>query len=96
MSANPREGEDEDTVDQSAAMLTVREAAVLLRVSKASIYSMIHSGTLKAGRVGGRRGAIRIRSQDLMNCVVWMENSVHEEPPPVVRRPTLKHIRLSR
>jgi excisionase family DNA binding protein len=43
----------------SDAALTVAEAAVLARVSRQHLYSLIRSGELKAQRVG-RDGPLRI------------------------------------
>lgn len=50
-------------------LLTVKEAAELLRVNKYSIYRWIEAGSLPARRLGhGRtRAAIRIKQVDLEN-----------------------------
>ena len=43
-------------------MLTVREVAVRLNVSRAAIYSLVKSGKLRAVRVSN---AIRVRREDM-------------------------------
>ena len=45
--------------------LTVREAAQLLNVSAATVYSLCESGDLRHRRIGQGRGTIRIPREDL-------------------------------
>ncbi len=50
------EGED------SAPLVTIREAANMMRVSKMTVYRLVHAGTLPAVRI---RRSYRIRRHDL-------------------------------
>ena len=50
---------------QCCGLLTIREAAALLRVSESTIRNAIHNGQLKAFRFGARGGSIRIAPADL-------------------------------
>ena len=52
--------------DGSPDVLTVKQAAELLSVSKATIYGLIDSGELKSRHVGR---LIRIRKTDLIEFV---------------------------
>ena len=47
-------------------LLTVREAADLLRLSAGAVYALCKSGALPHHRLGRGRGAIRIDRQDLL------------------------------
>jgi len=49
----------------SVDLLTIREAAALLRISQSTIRNAVHSGQLRAFRFGTRRGTIRIAASDL-------------------------------
>lgn len=49
------------------AVLTVTEAASMLRVAEATIYDMCNSGRLAHTRYGAGRGTIRIKRADLEN-----------------------------
>ncbi|MCG9969876.1 helix-turn-helix domain-containing protein [Pelotomaculum terephthalicicum JT] len=50
------------SVSNDNALLTVLEVAIILRVSKATVYRMIQRGQLKAHRIGG---SIRIKQVDI-------------------------------
>lgn len=78
-----------------AALLTVSEVAEYLKLSNASVYTMIGQGTLRAHRLGGRKGAIRIRPEDVNVCLESAEQSlVARKAKPKAPRVKLKHIRL--
>ncbi len=46
-------------------MLTVKQVAARLQISLSSVYELIARGQLPAFRLGPRRGAIRVRPEDL-------------------------------
>ena len=48
MAAEPNSGPDLDQVD----LLTVAEVAILMRVSRMTVYRLVNSGDLAAARVG--------------------------------------------
>jgi len=54
--------------------LTTTEAAELLGVSRASVYRMIHNGTLPVVRLGGPRST-RIVTAELLRSVMALEPS---------------------
>ena len=61
-------------------MLTVKEAAAVVRLTQWAIYRAIQRGELTAYKPGGR---LRIREADLD---AWLESTrVHMETPPAVR-----------
>lgn len=47
------------------ALLTIAEAALLLRIGQSTIRNAIRAGQLRAFRFGTRRGTIRISADDL-------------------------------
>lgn len=81
-------------------LLTVGEVAERLRVSLATVYQLIATNKIAHLRIGVRRGAIRVRLNDLEIYIASMlnvieppkevENVSHEIIPPV----TFKHLRL--
>jgi excisionase family DNA binding protein len=74
-------------------LLTVRDTAVILRVSESLVYSLIARGKIACHRIGNGRGAIRLRRDDLERFI----NECRVEPdvaPARVPRPKLKHLRL--
>ena len=85
----------ERLTSETAPLLTVREVAARLRLSIASVYVMIRQGTLIAHRLGGRKGAIRIRPEDVDSCLDSAEQ-VHAPSKSARSSPRvkLKHIRL--
>lgn len=72
-------------------MLTVKQAADFLGLSRSSVYELISRQKLPAFRVGPRRGAIRIREEDLKayltNCQEKLVDGRIRE-----RRVRLRHI----
>ena len=46
---------------------TVDEIAAILRMSRMSVYRLIHTGKLEGNRFGTRRGLIRVRGSALDN-----------------------------
>lgn len=72
--------------------MTVKEAAVRLEVSSATIYAMIGSGKLRCYRIGNGRGVIRIGDEHLAEFLKAAEPAPAPPPAPRVR---LKHLRLS-
>ena len=74
-------------------MLTVRQVADRLNLSKQCVYALIDSGRLPAHRFGVGRGTIRICSNDLRQYITESRYSGAEEPRKAPR-PRLKHISL--
>lgn len=74
-------------------MLTVRDVATRLNLSRQCVYSLIRGGKLKAYRIGTGRGAIRVSEEDLSRFLAACRESTTAEPKRV-RRPSLKHINL--
>jgi excisionase family DNA binding protein len=72
--------------------MTVKEAAIRLEVSPATVYAMVASGRLRCYRVGNGRGAIRINEEQLAEYLRAAEPVPAQAPAPRVR---LKHLRLS-
>lgn len=73
-------------------MLTVRDVARKLNLSRSSIYELINRGRLTCHRVGCGRGVIRISEDDLQTYLT----SCRSEPvakPSVASRVKLKHLR---
>jgi excisionase family DNA binding protein len=58
----------------------VKEAAVRLDVSSATIYGLLAAGKLRCHRVGLGRGAIRISEEHLLEFLVRAEPAA----PPVI------------
>jgi excisionase family DNA binding protein len=50
-------------------LLTVKEAAEMLRLSSAAVYALCKAGTLAHHRLGRGRGAVRIDQKDLFAYV---------------------------
>lgn len=76
-------------------LLTVKEAAVLLRISPSLVYGLVDSGKLPASRLGKGRGAIRIKKSDLLTYIE--ECRIPKSEARIVRprrREQLKHIKL--
>lgn len=70
--------------DVSMSLLTVKQVAVRLGVAPATVYSLCSSKQLAHQRIGVRRGAIRVREEDLQ---MYMQQvtvpGVPAEPSPV-------------
>lgn len=46
-------------------MLDIEEVAERLKVSESTIRSLVRSGKLRAYRIGGKRGRLRFKEEDL-------------------------------
>lgn len=87
---------NEDDDFESLSLLTVKEAATLLRISSSLVYGLIESGRLPASRLGKGRGAIRIKKSDV---AAYVEENRIQKPSEAAsvrprRREKLKHIKL--
>ena len=71
--------------------MKVKQAAIRLEGSTATIYALVAAGKLRCHRVGLGRGCIRIAEEHLAE---FLEGS---EPPPAAgeaaRMPGLRHLR---
>jgi excisionase family DNA binding protein len=65
-------------------LLTVAEIAAAARVSKMTIYRLIRSGELPAGRIGQ---SLRVRLSDFQASFPWLAAGIQDTPPQ--RRPAL-------
>ena len=74
-------------------LLTVREVAGVLKVSRSLVYLLIESRKLACHRIGNGRGSIRVRRCDLDR---FLEQCRIECDQPSVRppQPRLNHLRL--
>lgn len=65
-------------------MITVREAARRLGVSEGLVYAWARSGELPSYRFGRRRkrGAVRVREEDLEVFVLKRRAAAGQEAPP--------------
>jgi excisionase family DNA binding protein len=91
-------------------LLTVKEAADLLKLSAGAVYALCKSGTLPHHRLGQGRAAIRIDRQDLLRyveaCKTGATPAVRGDSPSLApKTPTLngplpaggfKHLRVDR
>jgi excisionase family DNA binding protein len=83
-------------------MITVKEAAFRLGLSRSSVYAMVDSGQLQCRRVGPRRGKVRILVESIETHLHGPESSNAIQPRTLPRhrpRPAkvaegLKHLRL--
>jgi excisionase family DNA binding protein len=71
-------------------LLTVKDAAGLLKVSEATVYKLCARRKLAHLRVGTARGAIHFRAEDLLAFV----ESCKVEPGSLTNARSLKHIKL--
>jgi excisionase family DNA binding protein len=74
-------------------LLSVKDAAARLNVSRALVYSLIAGRRLRFVRVGNGRGRIRIPEDALDEYVNRATVTPREAGPPPVRT-RLKHLRL--
>jgi len=74
-------------------LLTVREAAEILRVSLSLVYQLVETRKLACHRIGGRRGAIRISEDDIQDYLAACRYD-RQEQSPEPPRPRLKHLKL--
>jgi excisionase family DNA binding protein len=74
-------------------MLTIKEVADRLRVSRTCVYQLVERGKLACHRIGLGRGAIRISVDDLAEfiekCRDYREEGASVRPNPV----RLKHLK---
>ncbi len=73
-------------------MLTVREAAVELKVSVSLVYQLVESRRLAHYRVGTGRGCIRIAEEAIDEYLAQCHQDTAVKKPAVSRK-RLKHIR---
>ena len=73
-------------------LLTIQEAADVLRISSSLLYELINSGKIIAHRIGNGRGTLRIQEVDLEKYV----DECREQPMQPTRRShhRLKHLKL--
>ncbi|MFW6114628.1 MAG: helix-turn-helix domain-containing protein [bacterium] len=74
-------------------LLSPREVAQALSVSRSLVYRLIDTGKMPYHRIGERRGAIRVSEDDLADFLATCRREVQEEarrPPQRVRK--LKHL----
>lgn len=75
-------------------LLTVKEVALVLRLSLTETYRLVQSKELTHFRVGPGKGAIRVLERDVD---LFLEKRrigfSAEAPKPVIHKPALKHIR---
>ncbi|GAA2329558.1 helix-turn-helix domain-containing protein [Saccharopolyspora halophila] len=64
MSANSEPGQQEPQSMGQVRFLTVAEVAKLMRVSKMTVYRLVHAGELPAARVGR---SFRVAEKDVHN-----------------------------
>ena len=73
MATSDHLAENRPQVDPSSAsdgdLLTIREAAGMLRISDSTVRNAIRSGQLRAFRFGARGGSIRIAPADLQDYI---------------------------
>ena len=80
-------------------LLTIKEAAALLRISVSSVYALASGGRLRVMRVGKQGGSIRVRASELQRYLTACESPLQSEPPkatshPSTKSPPLKHLRV--
>ncbi len=77
-------------------MLTVRDVAVLLKVSQGAVYTLVESGVLPHHRIGAGRGVIRIREDDLDRYIdsCRVDTTTNDERRVHIARRKLRHIKL--
>lgn len=50
-------------------MLDIEEVAEKLRISESTIRGLVRSGKLRAYRIGGKRGRLRFKEEDLSTYI---------------------------
>lgn len=79
--------------NEPTPLLTVREVAGILRVSRSLVYQLVEGGKLACHRIGNRNGAIRISAADVEDYLTQCRNERMEQTP-TPPRPRLKHLKL--
>lgn len=51
------------------SMLDIEEVALKLRISESTIRGLVRSGKLRAYRIGGKRGQLRFKEEDLSSYI---------------------------
>ena len=77
--------------------MRVKDAAVKLEVSIATVYSLVAAGRLRCCRVGMGRGAIRISEEQMAEYLKGAERVVDTMPAPAAPTPPRyrpKHVRI--
>ncbi|MFK7819506.1 MAG: helix-turn-helix domain-containing protein, partial [Planctomycetaceae bacterium] len=79
-----------------SAMLSVRQVAERLNVSRSCVYELISSGKIPHHRIGKRRGVIRVTETGLQSYLDSIRGGC--VPPTRSLQPstTLKHLHLGR
>jgi excisionase family DNA binding protein len=76
-------------------LLTVRQAAERLSVSRSLIYGLVASGRLRACRIGNGRGCIRFTEEQIREFIESSQPA--PKPPPVApQKPAFKHVVIPR
>ena len=75
--------------------MRVKDAAIRLDVSSATIYGLIAAGKLRCHRLGLGRGCIRISEEHLSEFLRGAEKGFDPPSAPTARiiRPTLRHLK---
>jgi excisionase family DNA binding protein len=71
----------------------VKEAAVRLEVSPATVYGLVAAGKLRCHRVGLGRGAIRISEEHVAEFLAHCTSKVSDEKPSA-QMLRLRHIKV--
>jgi excisionase family DNA binding protein len=74
-------------------MLTVKEVADRLRVSRTCVYQLVERGKLACHRIGIGRGAIRISLDDLTAFVCACRENRSAESESSLRPVHLRHLK---
>lgn len=72
MSANSEPSQQPPPAIEQVRFLTVAEVAKLMRVSKMTVYRLVHAGELPAARVGR---SFRVAEKDVH---AYLENAYHD------------------
>lgn len=76
-------------------LLTVAEAARLLKISRSLVYQLIESGRLVVHRLGCGRGALRLKKSDVIDYVDGCRDAACGPARSPVRKPSsLRHLKL--
>ncbi len=82
-------------IEIATPLLTVKELAQRLRVSEATAYILVKQGKIASYRIGGNRGAIRIRPEDVVAYLASaMQPASNAMPLTKPVRIQLKHMKL--
>jgi excisionase family DNA binding protein len=77
-------------------MLTVKQVAQRLGISRQMVYALCESGELSHHRIGKGRGCIRITEQDLADYVSQKRvAAIRERKKAPAPEPPLKHLKVN-